>query len=235
MHIVGLIFVAGVVLKSAAAAQESNGTNKLDRFVYDRCRKYSTQASAYDEIREHLGQFTDYLKYTASLLPQGQEQFCKDEKGRLISLFANLVRDLKPCFPKEEQYLPKFMHESFIAFMFFACADGNIKNFFSSQGADCRRALKVNQAGNEVSNCFDSLFGRLDDVVRKDDLCRDLESAQKCFGMAIARSCPNFAGYESLNKKFFHAIRKPCNSDVSFGAGSLVLLISAYISTKILS
>ncbi|EFA09597.1 uncharacterized protein LOC655733 [Tribolium castaneum] len=234
MKITSFLVVAGLVLASVAG-QQGNSSDKISRFIYDRCRVYSTDASAYDDIKTHLGQFGDYLSYAASLLPNGKEQFCNDERPTLARLAAQLAHDVKPCLPKDEKYLPKFMVESFTSFLDFVCSQRTIENFFSTQGADCRQNLKLNQEGQQVGNCFTKLFARFSDVVRKDDLCLDLKASKKCFSEAIARSCPDFAAFESLNNRFFQAIRKPCNSAISIGFSSVLLLLASFTSTKLFS
>lgn len=164
-----------------------NSSEKLSNFIYDRCRVYSTDASAYDDIKAHLGQFNDYLQYAASLLPNGKEQFCNDERPRLAHLSKQLAHDVRYCMPKDEKYLPNFMVDSFTSFLDFVCSQRTIESekflildhfwlrsitdFFSTQGSDCRQSLKSNQEGQQVGNCFSKLFARFGDVVKKDDLC----------------------------------------------------------------
>ncbi|KAJ3643159.1 hypothetical protein Zmor_025885 [Zophobas morio] len=115
--------------------------------------------------------------------------------------------------------------------MIFVCKEKNIENFFSSQKRDC----ESQQAGHEGRNCFRKFFARFSDVVKKDDLCMDLKFTTTCFDEALAKNCPDFAGYQSLIAKFFKAIREPCDSAVTVGAGSVILMIIAFISTKTFS
>ena len=43
-------------------------------------------------------------------------------------MMRQLAKDMQPCFPKDEKYLPKFMYESFTSFMIFVCKEKNMES-----------------------------------------------------------------------------------------------------------
>lgn len=110
---------------------DSTSDSKVQAFFANRCRLYSLNSAAYDDLQNHLNKFLSYLQYSTNLLPNGKQQFCEVEKDKLNNYMKSLARDMSPCFPNNEKYLPNFFYESFSSFLHFLC-DNRMKNIDSN-------------------------------------------------------------------------------------------------------
>ncbi|KAJ3625711.1 hypothetical protein MTP99_016259 [Tenebrio molitor] len=217
--------VLGVLLDVVVALQVPEGVNKTEKFIYDRC-KNNTDAATLKKVQKTL---TDF--YEAS---KNVQNICPDKKNQLVQRMEDFAVVIQPCFASpEEKYLPTFLDEGFFEFMELVCANRTFDIYFSGQGIDCREALEEYPPGRaQIEECSRKLFQRFgDEVVQFEALCRDLKSAEECFGQAIEETCPHFVAYEVLNSKFFQAVGKLCNSAMTFGVNTVgVAVLTSFFS-----
>ncbi|XP_019876803.1 uncharacterized protein LOC109604717 [Aethina tumida] len=208
-----VLFVFGLLLIGASGQDQQPEQSALTKFFYDRCQKYSRDASVYDRLKADVGDFKKYAKYTATYLPNQVGHFCKLEQGHLRGRMKAITTTMTKCLPAEEHFLGDFVYQSFRGFLHFLCDNEaeNVHSFFSSQGSDCRSNINT----EEITQCFGKIFAPVDGRIQKKELCDNLNVAQKCYSQSLDRHCPNFRAFQKLNQDLFNYIERPCSTSGS--------------------
>lgn len=100
---------------------------EIENFIYSRC-KNNTDPEISNEIRKRLN---DTYNEFHTELKDDKQNFCSDNKNKLVLKMKQITTDMKSCFSNpDEQYLPNFITYGFSEFMEFVCGNRTIESEF---------------------------------------------------------------------------------------------------------
>lgn len=121
------------------------------------------------------------------------ENICSSKKEKVITCFKNFINTVQKCLVKEENYLPQFIMDGFNGAMDYMC--GNNKQVINKvQKSSAKKCLQIlSQFDLENNICGDkfTVLSNPNNIIKKSDLCKNLESAKTCYVDFLKVNCPN--------------------------------------------
>lgn len=176
------------------------------------------------EYLEHLlHKMGDFLGCVRKIMPKhieehdnNIERHCFVARREVLQCMQQLMDALKPCLPKEEEFLPKFVMDSFGAYLEYFCEHVRIltiEGLLDSNMSKCLNKFKKYLHNNPHNTCFtaihvtDHLKGT---PITKEELCEDMDQLYTCYQHKFHTHCPESPKAWEFEGGLINATRSPC-------------------------